>query len=56
MAIPGRSGWLRCELGAGAQAGVVRGGAPGGGAAVGDGHARPESSAEAATIPAAPEI
>ena len=35
--IPGRSGWLRCELGTGAQAGVVRGGAPGGGAAVGDG-------------------
>jgi hypothetical protein len=28
--IPGRSGWLRCELGAGAQAGVVRGGAAGG--------------------------
>ena len=35
--IPGRSGWLRCELGTGAQAGVACGGAAGGGAAVGDG-------------------
>ncbi len=35
--MPGRSGWLRCELGTGAQADIVRGGAPGGGAVVGDG-------------------
>ena len=35
--MPGRSGWLRCELGTGAQADIVRGGAAGGGAVVGDG-------------------